>query len=103
MGNEPRNDGRDRRHAECSQNVYDPIILRSPGGSLHRPSSPKPCSFPGAVRAVPRWRAKLGLVPSMPRSIKRLDDTQGGSELLQDDRLSYVVGFCDHARRLLGC
>jgi hypothetical protein len=26
MGNEPRRDRRDRRHAECSQNVYDPIL-----------------------------------------------------------------------------
>ena len=60
MGNEPRNDGRDRRHAECSQNVYDPIILRSPGGSLHRPSSPKPCSFPGAVRDGAKVESKVG-------------------------------------------
>jgi hypothetical protein len=30
LGNEPRNDGRDRRHAEGSQNVYDPIIHPKP-------------------------------------------------------------------------
>jgi hypothetical protein len=26
MGNEPRNDGRYRRHAECSQDIYDTIV-----------------------------------------------------------------------------
>jgi hypothetical protein len=26
MGNEPRRDRRDRRHAEGNQNVYDPIV-----------------------------------------------------------------------------
>jgi hypothetical protein len=40
-------------------------ILRSPGGSLHRPSSSSDATIQlsGAVlrRAVPRWRAKLGL------------------------------------------
>ena len=30
MGDEPRNDGRDRRHAEGSQNVYDTIVHPKP-------------------------------------------------------------------------
>jgi len=36
MGNEPRRDRRDRRHAEGSQNVYDPIIHPKPAKSKLR-------------------------------------------------------------------
>jgi hypothetical protein len=36
MGNEPRNDGRYRRHAECSQDIYDTIVHPKPAKSKLR-------------------------------------------------------------------
>ena len=74
-----------------------------PGGSLHCPSSSPDATvqLSGAVLGQGGEQSRAFALSDC-RSIKWLDDTQGSSELLQEDALARFLGPCPSSARVLG-